>query len=107
MKANIKDWINAQKHLPESMRDFHDQKDLFKAISETMGEPNDGFYHVDWVKAHCYTMDRFLNFMAQCGYTLQRNRSAIEFYDLDKTIGDCRKKRNAAFTKALKDRLGK
>ena len=101
---NIKEWIDKQKHLPSCMRDFHDQKDLFKAISETMGKPEDESYDVNWVKAHCYTMDRFLNFMAQCGYTLQKNRSAVDFCDLDAVVNEQRKKRQDMFIKALKSR---
>ncbi len=29
---NLEDWLNSGEYLPHIMRDFHDQKDLFKTI---------------------------------------------------------------------------
>lgn len=65
--------VNAGKHMPEFMRDFHDQKDLFKTIDAWAKQGAD--YYVDWVRAQIYTCDIFLRYMALRGYTLQRDRS--------------------------------
>lgn len=69
-------WLNgdpdALPYLPEFMQDFHDQKDLFKEI-DMIYEKSEGT-DISWVKAHCYTVDRFLYYMASRGYTLQKCR---------------------------------
>ncbi|WP_343638946.1 hypothetical protein [Roseateles sp.] len=76
-------WIKAGRHLPPEMRDFHDAKDLFKAIHERaevdkMGGPGS----IDPIAAQCYVMDVFLWFMARRGYTLQKSRAKLAFRDL-------------------------
>lgn len=101
MKKSAHDWAKSGKYLPEFMRDFHDQKDLFKTIQRLYAE-NDTLKNMpgSWVDHHVYTIDYFLWFMAQHGYTLQRNRSAVEFYNIHDTIkvhmDDYRKKAFAA-----------
>ena len=83
MDAEIKQWIDDAKYLPEIIRDFHDQKDLFKAIHETVNVEGHSYCgDVDWVKGHNYVVDVFLWYMAQRGYTLQRNRTDLPFRDL-------------------------
>lgn len=91
--SELKAWVDEGKHLPPWLRDFHDQKDLFKAIQawtnplnrEKAPDPN---YHVTWVQGHCYTVDTFLRFMAFHGFTLQRTRKQLEFCDLDASIAE-------------------
>lgn len=72
-------------YLPPFMRDFHDQKRLFKAIqghySERIKEDR-LMQGLNWVMAHTYVIDLFLWFMALHGYTLQKSRAKEEFYDL-------------------------
>lgn len=84
MTKSADSYIAAEKHLPIFMRDFHDQKDLFKAISMTYPE-----HPVSWVDGHCYTIDRFLPFMAKHGYTLQRTRAKMRFADIRTTVANC------------------
>lgn len=71
-------------HLPKCLRDFHDAKDVFKCIG-SMPRPY-GRSPVSWVDGQCYVIDRFLHFMAHHGYTMQRCRKPIPFYDLEKTV---------------------
>ena len=77
---SLYEWMNDENapYLPEFMRDFHDQKDLFKEIDYVFHDPDRDEKHgaqaVNWVNAHCYTVDRFLYYMATRGYTLQKSR---------------------------------
>jgi len=63
--------------LPEILRDFHDQKDIFKGMhreyegSESLSIP--------WITGHIYTIDCFLWFMASRGYPLQKTRKKLKF----------------------------
>lgn len=53
-------------NLPDFMKDFHDQKDLFKAIYEQWkdGKPEHKVLDdVNWVDAHVFTIDFFLWWM--------------------------------------------
>lgn len=81
----VQNWRKNGKHLPPFMRDFHDQKDLFKSIRDIY-EPLQEPYEINWVTAQIYTIDRFLWFMAAHGYTLQKNRSKLDFNWIEHTI---------------------
>lgn len=98
--TNVDEWLKAGKYLPEFMRDFHAQKDIFKAVHELLRE-NDGTKRISWVDAHIYTIDVFLWFMARRGYTLQRTRTKGEFRDLDADVAEAKKRRDDAFTAAF------
>ena len=93
-----KDW-----YLPQPLKDFHDQKDVFKCIQELVDKRVEedkgkilgaGSYLKDrlWINDHVYTIDMFLWFMAQHGYTLQRNRRKINFKDIYATTDERRKR---------------
>lgn len=102
MDNQLKQWRDAQKHLPEFMRDFHNCKQLFKGISEyIVCEDDHPANQVNWRQAHCYTIDVFLWFMAQHGYTLQRCRAKQNFDDLDALLNDLDRQRREAFTAAM------
>lgn len=81
--SKLAKWLESGEYLPEFMRDFHDQKDVFKAMHNTItnanenGNPRDG---------HIYVVDAFLWYMARCGYTLQKSRKQVEFKDMDDDI---------------------
>jgi hypothetical protein len=79
---DIAQWLESGKHLPEPMRDFHDQKDLFKSI-HYLYQDNENFKaSPNWADAHVYVIDAFLWFMASRGYTLQKTRKKnIAFKD--------------------------
>jgi hypothetical protein len=80
------------------MRDFHDQKELFKALDEIVQRRNerDGnlSYTRDltWVTAHVYTVDVFLWVLARHGYTLQRSRKRVAFSNIARFIGDSKER---------------
>ena len=75
--------------LPKFLRDFHDQKDVFKAIwrcverKRVHPEFRGYLERMSWVDAHVFTIDFFLWFMARHGYTLQRKRKSQREGDLD------------------------
>lgn len=77
------EWMSNLEYLPEFMRDFHVQKNLFKTVDEIY-ERYQG--QIDWRQAHIYTIDRFLWFMASRGYTLQKCRKQFDFPDIQETL---------------------
>jgi hypothetical protein len=99
-------WMKAGKYLPDVLRDFHDQKDVFKAMHDLQkpAHPSDvmgGHYSIDFVTGQCYVIDRFLWFMARRGYTLQRSRAQLPFRDLQSDVTAAKEKRDAHFTALL------
>lgn len=85
-----KEWLESGDYLPEFLRDFHDQKDVFKAIQEVVEKSKEKGNHyvkdINFVAAQVYTIDFFLWFMAKHGYTLQRSIKDVEFADLEQWI---------------------
>ncbi|KQP02494.1 hypothetical protein [Pseudorhodoferax sp. Leaf265] len=80
-------WLKSGKYLPEPLRDFHDQKDVFKAIHATVNvEGHEYAKTVDWVAGQCYVIDIFLWWMAKRGYTLQKTRTRLQFRDLGQDV---------------------
>ena len=105
MDEQLKQWCMDGKHLPPIMRDFHDRKDIFKAMHElTNVEAHEYTTVIPWATGHCYIIDIFLWFMARHGYTLQRSRAKQNFEDLASNVEMCRKKREDAFAEMLKGR---
>lgn len=96
-------WRESGKYLPEFMRDFHDQKDLFKAMQEVVdaanAKPNHGHRSMNatWTDYHIYTVDVFLWIMAAHGYTLQRARNRFGFQSIYDFIEDCKKRYRDGF----------
>jgi hypothetical protein len=89
MEDKIQQYLSDGKYLPDFMKDFHDQKDLFKAIYAQYSEGNNKklLNDVNWVDAHCFTIDVFLWWMGSHGYKLQKVRNRhIKFYDKNETI---------------------
>ena len=91
--------MESGEHLPALMRDFHDQKDLFKSIHELVDFG--GHDEVTWVAGHCYVIDIFLWFMAKRGYTLQRSRKRLPFRDIGADIEGATKHRRDASTAVI------
>lgn len=78
------------------MRDFHDQKDLFKSIYELYGNKPENKIPPNWVDSHVFTMDFFLWFMAIHGYKLQKFTSRrFEQFDIHETIKEMMEKRRS------------
>jgi hypothetical protein len=97
---DIKEYLASNRWLPWFMRDFHDQKDLFKTIEQKW--PNAKEMDISWVLAHVYVVDRFLKFMAFHGYTLQKSRAkGVQFGDIHWTLLDAGTERSQAFLTAI------
>lgn len=101
------EWLQSAKYLPAFMRDFHDQKAVFKRIQEMIGRrrAKDGM-HTDilpgWISAHIYVVDFFLWYMARCGWTLQRSRANLEFNDIGTDLEAWRERDMQAMFAAFK-----
>lgn len=97
MKTSMDAWLRTGAYLPEPLRDFHDQKDVFKAIHESIHVEDHpsvlAAKSVDWVAGQCYVIDIFLWWMARRGYTLQRTRRRDEFRDLSTDVAEQNRKR--------------
>lgn len=98
---SLYEWLKSGEYLPVFMRDFHDQKDLFKAMHNTIenadqnGNARDG---------HIYVVDTFLWYMARCGYTLQKSRKKVEFKDMQDDIDRFKREMTDAFSKMLSNK---
>jgi len=85
------DFFKNQRYLPKWFRDFHVQKHFFKTMhynqakgyvrkAQKGDEPSirmlksEAYQNFNWVDSHCYVIDRFLWYMAKCGYTLQKDK---------------------------------
>lgn len=105
------EWLKSGEYLPPFMRDFHDQKDVFKTLQEVVERRNAkdgrGSYTADltWITAHVYTVDVFLWIMARHGYTLQRSRKRVPFADIWDWLKGGREERQRAYGAMLRERL--
>jgi len=73
--SDLQLWLDNGEHLPVMLRDFHDQKDLFKAMHclyESKENENQFKDHPNWVNGSIYIIDWFLWYMAGRRYTLQK-----------------------------------
>lgn len=97
------EYTKALKYLPDFMKDFHDQKDIFKTIQELYSN-NESLKKLpnSWPDNHIYVIDYFLWFMGQHGYKLQKDRSKVGFYDLQSTLEKFKQNRVESFAKILK-----
>lgn len=84
---NLNKWRHDGKHLPKFMRDFHDQKNLFK----TMHHVTECDGYVPMLQGMSYVIDLFLWFMARHGYTLQKSGAKQNFEDLPTNIAAYKK----------------
>lgn len=103
---NLDNYMSNQENLPDFIKDFHDQKDLFKAIYAQYSEGNSKelLLRVNWVDAHCFTIDVFLWWMGKHGYKLQKSKKkGVEFFEPIETIKHYTELRKS---KSLKDVLG-
>ncbi|WP_396180193.1 hypothetical protein [Flavobacterium sp.] len=98
--SDFKKWREQGRHLPSFMRDFHDQKDIFKAMLNYFSNAED--MPVNWQDGHVFTVDWFLWFMAAHGYTLQKTKAKCDdFHDLSVTIESARAARADQFSKMI------
>jgi hypothetical protein len=105
---DLKQYMEKRENLPEFMKDFHDQKDLFKTIYDQYREGNAKklLEDVGWVDAHIFTIDVFLWWMGRHGYKLQKIRKqGLEFNDPNETIKYFTDKRQGRSVKLFEDIL--
>jgi hypothetical protein len=101
---NIEAWLKSGRYLPAPLRDFHDQKEVFKAIDETIRhDPMTFIKRPTWIEAQCYVIDVFLWYMARRGYTLQRTRTRGEYRDLGADVKARTAARDLAYWSALRE----
>ncbi|EDT2253873.1 hypothetical protein KS32_004654 [Salmonella enterica subsp. enterica] len=93
-------WLQSGEYLPRFLRDFHDQKDVFKAMHDTIGNANENGNARD---GHIYVIDTFLWYMARCGYTLQKSRKNVEFKDMQDDIEHSKEWRREAFSRVISE----
>lgn len=100
--SKLQQWLDSAKYLPEPLRDFHDQKDIFKAMHEIIDvQGHEYAKSVSWRDGQCYVIDIFLWFMARRGYTLQRSRQKLPFRDLEADVAAAGEKRHAHMNQTL------
>jgi hypothetical protein len=108
----LREWLGSGKHLPDFLKDFHDQKDVFKliwrrreaALTERKEKDpyfEDGLDGVNWMSAQVFVIDFFLWFAAIHGYTLQRARTRLDFVSLEESIKEMKDEDAEAFRRAL------
>ena len=97
------EWLKTPQYLPPVLRDFHDQKDIFKAIHEAVNVEGHGYCkQVNWIAGQCYVIDIFLWWMAKRGYTLQRSRKrGVEFRSLEDDVAALNARRQEAMSKII------
>lgn len=97
--------LTEEETMPDCLQDFHDAKDLFKALWRSCVSDEDKkdylFRGLNWQSTMVFTMDKFLWFMAQHGYVLRRSRHQREFRDLAATIEADREASGEALRKLL------
>lgn len=102
MDKKLQNWRDDGKHLPSFLKDFHDQKDLFKFLHEfSRIEDHEMIKDINWMQGHAYTIDIFLFIMARFGWTLQRNRSDQEFESLEDLMNQYTQIRKDKYTQLL------
>ncbi|WP_267411921.1 hypothetical protein [Pantoea sp. GM_Pan_4] len=97
-KDLLSEWLTSGEYMPEFLRDFHSQKDLFKAMHNTITNADE---NGNWRDGHIYVVDTFLWYMARCGYTLQRSRKQVPFKNMEDDIDRYKKEMSANFSKML------
>lgn len=95
MKNTIEKWRESGKHLPLFMRDFHDQKELFKYMHDK--QDCNSISTITSMNGHIYIIDCFLWFMAKRGYTLQKTKTRLDFNDIEKELQEYRIRKNKIF----------
>lgn len=102
MKRTVDDFKQSGDYLPDILKDFHDQKDVFKTMHwNYQNNPPKNHEMPNWEDGQVYVIDWFLWFMATYGYTLQKSRARVDFKDISKMHSA----RKADETEALKQFL--
>jgi hypothetical protein len=99
------EWLSQGRYLPRFLRDFHDQKDVFKwiwrAVDKRRSTDPTTCASMTWIDAHVFTIDFFLWFMARHGWTLQRARNGYQHASWAATIAEMKDEEASQFRKYL------
>ena len=116
-KLTAKAYVESGKHLPPPLRDFHDCKDFFKwvdgvCVSHVREDETSPTHYMNkdlpnWTTAQIYTIDYFLWFMGQFGYTLQRSRANVDFRSLEEEVGAYKSHQQNMFINLIKAEMKK
>lgn len=92
--------IEENKHLPEILKDFHDQKDVIKSMYSFFDRSETNKMKCNSTDLHIDIVDHFLEFMFIHGYKLQKTRVKCDndYCNIWETIED-RKKQEAEILK--------
>lgn len=82
------------KHLPDFLKDFHDQKDFFKSMYDVYAtELENELPGYTWRSNHIFTIDFFLHFCALHGYGLRKLVAKdVDFIDIEVTKNNYKEK---------------
>ena len=98
------EYTESKEYLPDLLKDFHDQKDLFKAIEE-LYHKSESYKQLNpnWRECHIYTIDFFLWFLGQHGYKIQKVKSKrYAFFDIKRTIKEMQTRRLERLKNSIK-----
>lgn len=77
MDNSIRDHLENYGNLPDCMKDFHDQKDIFKTIWLWWGKEIEEERKINWVDAMTFTIDNFLLFMGIHGINYKKTEQKM------------------------------
>lgn len=113
--SEIDTYLDEGMYLPTAFRDFHDGKDLFKAMSPMLEhykkrKESQWLPDVSWSHLQCYSIDVFLVFLAMHGYAVQRipkkQREKLGCLELENTIKEHREMLLSIMTANLFENMG-
>lgn len=102
-KRGAQGYLESGDYLPAPLRDFHDQKTVFKYLDEV--EARRPIDITGWMGRHVYVIDYFLWVMARHGWTLQRSRAPVEFENLRDTLNDFEERRLQQMARIFDERF--
>ncbi len=94
--------IDEEKHLPDILKDFHDQKDVMKSMYNFFNKTETNKMKCSSTDLHIDIVDHFLQFMFIHGYKLQRTRIKCDndYCDMSETI-EARRNKEAELLKSF------
>lgn len=99
-------WRRGGAHLPDFMRDFHDQKDLFKTLHQSVNvEGHEYAKDIGWIAGQCYVIDIFLWWLARHGYVIRKSTAHLDFDSLDKTMSSAKEVRDNQSAQLLRESM--
>lgn len=110
----LEEFMSENNYLPPFMQDLHDIKNIFKAIEDSIitnrrKSDNPLFSNsegnITWCQGLIYTTEIFLYFMAHHGYTLQKSKRNLPFYELEDTINEWKKINEEKYLSSINEQI--